>query len=61
MNPMILASRKNLEKLLLEDDDNSLLQGWRYSMVGKELQGLLKGQYKVSLDRKQVLLLDHLE
>ncbi len=61
MNPIILASRKNLEKLLLEDGDNSLLQGWRYSMVGKELQGLLKGQYKVALDKEQVLLLDHLE
>ncbi len=61
MNPMILASRKNLEKLLLDDEDNSLLQGWRYSMVGQELQGLLKGQYKVTLDRKQVVLSDHLE
>ena len=61
MNPMILASRKNLEKLLLDDGDNALLHGWRYSMVGKELQGLLKGQYKVTLNKEQVLLLDHLE
>lgn len=50
INPSWLASRKNLEKLLFDDADNALLSGWRYNMVGQELQGLLSGKYKVSLD-----------
>ncbi|MCK5828902.1 MAG: ribonuclease D [Methylococcales bacterium] len=57
INPMILASRKELEKLLLsEESDSSILQGWRYSMVGKELQGLLKGRFALSLDSGSVAI-----
>lgn len=54
INPMILASRKELEKLLLNSDDSAVLQGWRHSMVGKELQGLLKGEFSLSLDSGSV-------
>ena len=56
LNPMILASRKDLEKLLSEEEESSLLLGWRYSMVGKELQGLLKGQYALTLNTENVFL-----
>jgi ribonuclease D len=45
LNPTILATRKDLEALLFnEEEDCPLLHGWRYSMAGKELVGLLKGQ-----------------
>jgi ribonuclease D len=47
LNPSILATRKDLEVLLLaedDDDDCPLLHGWRYSMAGGELVGLLKGE-----------------
>ncbi len=44
LNPTILASRKDLESLLFnEDEDCPLLHGWRYTMAGKELVGLLHG------------------
>lgn len=56
INPMILASRKELEKLLLSEDGSTILQGWRYSMVGKELQGLLKGQFALSLNSGNVMI-----
>ncbi len=56
LNPAILASRKELEKLLFEEDNNPLLSGWRYSMVGKELQGLLQGQYSLTLKQGNVLI-----
>jgi ribonuclease D len=56
LNPVILASRKDLEKLLLDEQESSLLLGWRYSMVGKELQGLLKGQYTLTLNTEDVFL-----
>ena len=58
LNPMILASRKDLESLLLNEGNNSLLLGWRYSMVGKELQGLLQGKYTLRLNANEIVLTD---
>ena len=45
LNPVILATRKELEQLLQQEDECALLQGWRYNMAGRELQGLLQGEY----------------
>jgi ribonuclease D len=45
LNPVILATRKDLEALLFGEEDCLLLQGWRYKMAGRELQGLLQGEY----------------
>lgn len=56
INPMILASRKDLEKLLLDEEDSLVLQGWRYGMVGKELQGLLQGECTLTLSSGNVLI-----
>ncbi len=56
LNPVILASRKDLEQLLFAEEDCLLLQGWRYNMAGKELQGLLQGQYTLSLTPDSVLI-----
>lgn len=46
LNPNILATRKDLEELLFnnEEGDCPLLHGWRYSMAGKELLGILRGE-----------------
>lgn len=54
LNPAILASRKDSEKLLFNDSESLLLTGWRYSMVGRELEGLLEGQYALTLDAGNV-------
>jgi ribonuclease D len=54
INPTTLASRKDLEALLLSGDDNTVLQGWRCNMVGKELQALLQGQFSLRLDAGRV-------
>ena len=56
MNPTILASRKELEKLLFNDDNNAILSGWRYSMVGKELENLLAGQINLSIDQHKLVI-----
>ncbi|MGJ0428928.1 ribonuclease D [Methylobacter sp.] len=51
LNPTILATRKDLEVLLFnEDDDCPLLHGWRFSMAGKELVGLLKGDLLIGIE-----------
>ena len=50
LNPVILATRKDLESLLL-DEEGAVLHGWRYSMVGQELQNILQGKLLVSVDQ----------
>ncbi len=49
LNPVILATRKELEQLLFGEEDCPLLHGWRYKMAGRELQGLLQGEFNLSL------------
>ena len=56
INPSILANRKDLEKLLCDEQDNPILSGWRFSMVGKELQELLQGQLSLSLEENNVII-----
>jgi len=50
INPNNLASRKDLEKLLQDDQDSLVLKGWRYQMVGKELIDLLQGHHTLTLN-----------
>ena len=54
INPTTLASRKDLEALLFDTDNQVVLQGWRCNMVGKELQDLLEGQFSLRLDSGKV-------
>jgi len=54
LNPIILATRKDLEQLVFGDTACTLLHGWRYNMAGKELQGLLNGDYSLSLTNDSV-------
>ncbi len=56
LNPIILATRKDLEALLFNDESCLLLHGWRYSMVGQELQALLQGRLTLSIIENQLLL-----
>ncbi|MEQ1559236.1 MAG: ribonuclease D [Methyloglobulus sp.] len=58
LNPTILATRKDLEDLLFnEAEDCPLLHGWRYSMAGEELVGLLKGEllFGIQADKLNVI------
>lgn len=52
LNPNILASRKDLEDLLFSEAEEEchLLHGWRYTMAGKELIGLLNGELLLGID-----------
>ena len=60
LNPVILATRKDLEMLLFEDSKCRLLHGWRYSMVGSELIDVLQGKYLVSLRDSSIQLLKNI-
>lgn len=57
LNPTILASRKELEKLLF-NEDGQLLKGWRFGMIGRELEELLSGQYLLKLNRESITISD---
>jgi ribonuclease D len=51
LNPTSLATRDDLESLLNGDAaDCLLLRGWRFSMVGKELQQLLRGEMQLKIE-----------
>ena len=59
LNPTILASRKDLEELLSNDDvECPLLHGWRYTMAGKELLGLLKGELLLGIDSDKLAIIE---
>ncbi|MDD5461977.1 MAG: ribonuclease D [Methylococcales bacterium] len=59
LNPSILASRKDLEVLLFNDDDDCpLLHGWRFTMAGKELVGLLKGELLLGIEAEKLTIIE---
>ncbi len=59
LNPSILASRKDLEALLSDEDDECpLLHGWRYTMAGRELVGLLKGELMLGIESDRLAIIE---
>jgi ribonuclease D len=59
LNPSILATRKDLEVLLFNDDDDCpLLHGWRYTMAGRELVGLLKGELLLGIESERLAIIE---
>lgn len=58
LNPNILASRKDLESLIFDDDnDCPLLHGWRYSMAGQELVGLINGELLLGINTDKLAII----
>ncbi|WP_174627632.1 ribonuclease D [Candidatus Methylobacter favarea] len=60
LNPVILAARKDLEALLFNDEEEEclLLHGWRFSMVGRELVGLLKGELLLGVKSEKLNIIE---
>ncbi|MDP3007526.1 MAG: ribonuclease D [Methylococcales bacterium] len=58
LNPTILGSRKDLEALLFNGDEECpLLHGWRYAMAGRELVGLLKGELLLGIEADRLSII----
>jgi ribonuclease D len=56
LNPAVLATRKQLERLVSGDTDVDVMHGWRRKLVGERLQALLNGELSLSVrDGKLVL------
>ncbi len=56
INPASLASRKDLEKFLLDSNNNPITKGWRNSLVGQELKAIINGQYSILINQGQIKL-----
>ncbi|QSA97192.1 ribonuclease D [Methylococcus sp. EFPC2] len=59
LNPVILASRKDLEHLVDGEADARLLHGWRRKMVGDELLGLLRGELGLVIEQGTLRVTAH--
>lgn len=44
LSPQAIATHKDLQRLVRQDSDCNLLEGWRFSVAGKPLQSLLQGE-----------------
>jgi hypothetical protein len=44
VSALALASRKQVERLILDGADVPLLHGWRAAIAGDEVQNLLRGK-----------------
>ena len=51
-----LCTRKELEKVILNDQDASLLHGWRYELAGKDVTKFLRGELKLSVNNGELQL-----
>ncbi|MCX7093121.1 MAG: ribonuclease D [Methylobacter sp.] len=59
LNPIILATRKDLEVLMFNDDEECpLLHGWRFKMAGQELVGLLKGEFLLGIEADKLAIIE---
>ncbi len=56
LNPSVLASRKQLEALLLGDTKSGVMQGWRRKLVGERLQRLLDGELGLKVKDGRLVL-----
>ncbi|MDT8384001.1 MAG: ribonuclease D [Gammaproteobacteria bacterium] len=56
VSPALLASRKQLEALVVGDEESLLLHGWRAVLVGNELQAVLSGEKAVRVADGQLLV-----
>lgn len=54
LHPSVLASRKDLARLIQGDESAPLLQGWRRALIGTELRAILNGGRVLSVDQGMV-------
>ena len=49
LNPAVLATRKQLEKLVLGETGVTVMQGWRRKLVGERLMAFINGELNLSV------------
>jgi ribonuclease D len=56
LNPAVLATRKQLERLVSGDAEVEFMHGWRRKLVGERLQALLNGELRLSVQDGRLVL-----
>lgn len=54
LHPSVLASRKDLARLVQDDGGTPLLHGWRRALIGVELQAILQGECTLRVEQGMV-------
>lgn len=49
--PTIIATRKDLEKIVLGDGPETVFKGWRHTLAGNSLAAILTGEQQISIDQ----------
>jgi len=58
LNPTVLATRKQLEKLVLGDTGVAVLQSWRNILVGKQLLTFIQSEMSLSAQDGRLVLVE---
>ena len=53
-----LASKKQIQKLVMGSNNSELLRGWRKALIGDELVNALNGKLSVSINNQQIEITD---
>ena len=56
VTPAVLATRKDLERLVLNQNDIAVTKGWRFELVGNDLQQFLRGSKTIHIHRDGINL-----
>jgi len=56
LNPNQLASRKELQKLVMGEKNIEILQGWRHKLIGEELCAVLEGGLSISVSEGRLVI-----
>ncbi len=56
VTPAVLTTRKDLERLVLNQNDVAVLKGWRFELVGNDLQQFLQGTKTIHIHRDRINL-----
>ncbi len=56
LTPRMLASRRQIERLIQGERNIALLNGWRYHVAGRTLERFLRGELTLSIQRGQARL-----
>ena len=57
LSPQALATRKELEQLVIGNQDIEFLSGWKKAVIGNDLQKVLAGELWPTYKNKQVCLI----
>jgi len=58
LNPAQLASRKELQRLVMGDNELDIMQGWRRKLIGEELQSVLTGERQLHIQDGSLKVLE---